>query len=194
MKPLFITLLGLLFALPAHGYRMEPRTAEWVKKLQQKVPTIVLTAAPPKLIDRYYEQLRELDIDMSAHTGPFAGQQLLTAGTANMFLKDGILARGDGCSKGEALKMLFIKRRAFPRNLIIVDNQHHHLRAVQKMQFCYGSVPASVQLLHYRGRSERKSLDWQLALAELQARLAIDTTFALQHCRKLISFFSEPAL
>jgi|GEM_PF-5805481 len=31
---------------------MEPRTAEWVKKLQARVPTIVLTAAPPDLMDR----------------------------------------------------------------------------------------------------------------------------------------------
>lgn len=173
---------------------MEPQTAEWVKKLQEKVPTIVLTAAPPRLINRYHEQLRELDIDMSGHTGPFAGELMFSAGAANLYLKNGILARGDGCTKGEALKMLFVKRRAFPRNLIIVDNQRHHLRAVQKMYFRYGNGMANVRLFHFRGENERKSVDWQLALAELQASLALDTASVLRHCRKLISFFGEPIL
>lgn len=119
---------------------------------------------------------------------------MLSAGSANMYLKKGIFARGEGCTKGDALKMLFTKRRAFPRNLIIVDNQRRHLRAVQKMHFRYGNGPANLQLLHFRSHSESKSLDWQLALAELQASLAQDTQSILHHCRKLMSFFSESAL
>ncbi len=173
---------------------MEPRTAEWVKKLQEQVPTIVLTAAPPTLMDRYHEQLRELDIDMSAHPGNFSGHQILSVGTANMVLKNGILARGDGCTKGDALRMLFKRRRAFPRNLIVVDNQFHHLLAISKTRFRYGNVPANVELFHFRGHRERKSVDWQIALAELQTKLALDSQSVLRHCRKLVSFFGEQVL
>jgi hypothetical protein len=170
---------------------MEPRTAEWVKKLQERVPTMVLTAAPPHLMNRFHEQLGELGIQMSAHLGAFSGQQLLSVGAANMLMKDGILAKGDGCTKGEALKMLFVKRRAFPRNLIFVDNQHHHLEDVGKMRFRYGNVAANVELFQFRGRRKQKSLDWQLALAELQAAVALDSQSALLHCRRLVSFFGE---